>query len=115
MIHIKFYENGLPIFKNTIIHLLYLFMLKQHKKKYPDFMTWEQIKRHAKYGEISLHSYSHKQLMKLSTNEEIFEDTKNLWNIWKKKLGFKPKGYTYPFGIWWKSKRTNKNLILNIF
>ena len=93
----SFYENGLPIFKKYNYPFTLFVYVEATQKKYPDFMTWEQLKESAKYGEISLHSYSHKQLMKLS-NEEIFEDTKKSFEIFEKELGFKPKGYTYPFG-----------------
>lgn len=41
----------------------------KNKEVIPD--NWEQMKESSKYGEIALHSYSHKQLMKLS-NEEIW-------------------------------------------
>ena len=93
----SFYENGLPIFKKYNYPFTLFVYVEATQKKYPDFMNWEQIKEASKYGEIALHSYSHKQLMKLS-NEEIIEDTKKSYEIFEKELGFKPKGYTYPFG-----------------
>lgn len=60
-------------------------------------MTWDEIKESSKYGEIELHSYSHKQLVKL-TNEEIIKDTNLALEIFEKNLGFKPKAYSYPYG-----------------
>ena len=60
-------------------------------------MTWDEIKEASKYGEIELHSYSHKQLVKL-TNEEIIKDTNLALEIFEKNLGFKPKAYSYPYG-----------------
>ena len=93
----SFYENGLPIFKKYNYPFTLFVYVEATEKKYPDFMNWEQIKEASKYGEIALHSYSHKQLMKLS-NEEIIEDTKKSYEIFEKELGFKPKGYSYPFG-----------------
>lgn len=93
----SFYENGLPIFKKYNYPFTLFIYVEATQKKYPDFMNWEQIKKASKYGEIALHSYSHKQLMKLS-NEEIIEDTKKSYEIFEQELGFKPKGYSYPFG-----------------
>lgn len=93
----SFYENGLPIFKKYNYPFTLFVYVEATQKKYPDFMTWEQINEASKHGEIALHSYSHKQLIKLS-NDDIFEDTKKSFEIFEKELGFKPKGYTYPFG-----------------
>ena len=39
-------------------------------------MTWEEIKDASKYGEISLHSYGHKHLTKLSDDEFLKEQKK---------------------------------------
>ena len=93
----SFYTNALDIFKKYNYPFSLFVYVEATQKKYPDFMTWEQIKDASKYGEISLHSYGHKHLTKTS-NEEIFDDTKKAYDIFVKNLGFKPKGYTYPFG-----------------
>lgn len=93
----SFYENGLPLFKEYNYPFSLFVYVEATQKKYNDFMTWEQIKESSKYGEISLHSYSHEHLTKLS-NEELIEDTKKSYEIFEEKMGFKPKGYVYPFG-----------------
>ena len=93
----SFYENGLPLFKEYNYPFSLFVYVEATQKKYNDFMTWEQIKESSKYGEISLHSYSHEHLTKLS-NEELIKDTKTSYEIFEEKMGFKPKGYVYPFG-----------------
>lgn len=93
----SFYTNALNIFKKYNYPFTLFVYVESTQKKYPDFMTWEEIKETSKYGEIALHSYGHKHLTKLS-NEEIFDDTKKAYDMFVEKLGFKPLGYTYPFG-----------------
>lgn len=93
----SFYENGLALFKKYNYPFTLFIYVEASEKKYSDFMTWEQIKETSKYGEIALHSYSHKHLTHLS-NKEIFDDTKKSYDIFTKKLGFKPKSYVYPYG-----------------
>ena len=93
----SFYTNDLNIFKKYNYPFTLFVYVESTQKKYPDFMTWEEIKETSKYGEIALHSYGHKHLTKLS-NEEIFDDTKKAYDMFVEKLGFKPLGYTYPFG-----------------
>ena len=93
----SFYTSALNIFKKYNYPFTLFVYVESTQKKYPDFMTWEEIKETSKYGEIALHSYGHKHLTKLS-NEEIFDDTKKAYDMFVEKLGFKPLGYTYPFG-----------------
>ena len=95
----SFYTNALNIFKKYNYPFTLFVYVESTQKKYPDFMTWEEIKETSKYGEIALHSYGHKHLTKLS-NEEIFDDTKKAYDMFVEKLGFKPLGYTYPFGAY---------------
>lgn len=93
----SFYQNGLKLFKKYNYPFTLFVYVEATQKKYPDFMTWDEIKEASKYGEIELHSYSHKQLVKL-TNEEIIKDTNLALEIFEKNLGFKPKAYSYPYG-----------------
>ena len=93
----SFYQNGLELFKKYNYPFTLFVYVEATQKKYPDFMTWDEIKEASKYGEIELHSYSHKQLVKL-TNEEITKDTNLALEIFEKNLGFKPKAYSYPYG-----------------
>jgi peptidoglycan/xylan/chitin deacetylase (PgdA/CDA1 family) len=93
----SFYQNGLELFKKYNYPFTLFVYVEATQNKYPDFMTWNEIKEASKYGEIELHSYSHKQLVKL-TNEEITKDTNLALEIFEKNLGFKPKAYSYPYG-----------------
>ena len=93
----SFYKNGLPLFKKYNYPFTLFIYVEATEKKYGDFMTWEQIKEASKYGEIALHSYSHKHLTHMS-NQEILDDTKKSYDIFVNKLGFEPLGYVYPYG-----------------
>lgn len=93
----SFYQNALELFKKYNYPFTLFVYVEATQSKYPDFMTWNEIKEASKYGEIELHSYSHKQLVKL-TNEEITKDTNLALEIFEKNLGFKPKAYSYPYG-----------------
>ena len=93
----SFYQNGLEIFKKYNYPFTLFVYVEATNKKYGDFMNWEEIKESSKYGDIELHSYSHEQLIKLS-DEEIYNDTKKSFDIFEKEMGFKPKGYSYPYG-----------------
>lgn len=93
----SFYQNGLELFKKYNYPFTLFVYVEATQDKYPDFMTWDEIKEASKYGEIELHSYSHNQLVKL-TNEEITKDTNLALEIFEKNLGFKPKAYSYPYG-----------------
>lgn len=93
----SFYENALPIFKKYNYPFTLFVYVEASEKNYNDFMSWEEIKESSKYGEIALHSYAHPQLTHLS-NEEIYQDTKKAFELFKQNLGFEPKGYVYPYG-----------------
>lgn len=93
----SFYTNALPIFKKYDYPFTLFVYVEATQKRYPDFMTWNQIKDASKYGEVALHSYAHEHLTKLS-DKEIFDETKLSYDTFIKNLGFAPKGYTYPFG-----------------
>lgn len=93
----SFYENGLPLFKKYNYPFTLFVYVEATEKNYNDFMSWEQIKDASNYGEIALHSYGHKHLTK-QTNKEIYDDTKLSYEIFENKMGFKPKGYVYPYG-----------------
>lgn len=93
----SFYTNGLPLFKKYNYPFTLYVYVEATEKKYKDFMSWEEIKDSANYGEIGLHSHSHGHLTHFS-NKEIYEDTKKSYDLFKEKLGFTPKGYIYPYG-----------------
>jgi poly-beta-1,6-N-acetyl-D-glucosamine N-deacetylase len=93
----SFYTNALEIFKKYNYPFTLFVYVEATQKKYPDFMTWEQIKDASLYGEIALHSYGHKHMTKIS-DEEIFDETKLAYDIFVKNLNITPKGYSYPYG-----------------
>uniref|UniRef100_UPI00404827B1 polysaccharide deacetylase family protein n=1 Tax=Aliarcobacter sp. TaxID=2321116 RepID=UPI00404827B1 len=93
----SFYSNAFEIFKKYNYPFTLFVYVEATQKNYPDFMSWKEIKEVSKYGEISLHSYSHKHLTRLS-DKDIYDDTKIAYDEFVKNLGFIPKGYSYPFG-----------------
>ncbi|HIP55686.1 MAG TPA: polysaccharide deacetylase [Arcobacter sp.] len=93
----SFYENALEIFKKFDYPFTLYVYVEATNRKYPDFMTWEQIKEASKYGTIGLHSYSHPHLPKLS-RDEIIKDTRKALEVFEKNMGFTPKTYAYPYG-----------------
>lgn len=93
----SFYENGLEVFKKYKYPFSLYVYVEATQKHYGDFMTWEQIKESSKYGEIGLHSYSHKRLQNLS-KKELLDDTQQALDILKKHTNITPKTYVYPYG-----------------
>ena len=97
----SFYEHGLEVFKKYNYPFSLYVYVKATNKKYGDFMNWAQIKEASKYGSIGLHSYSHPHLQNLSKSK-IINDTKKAYDIFEKKVGFKPTVYAYPYGEYTK-------------
>ena len=93
----SFYTNGLDLFKKYKYPFTLFVYIEATDKGYGDFMTWEQIKDTQDYGEIGLHSYSHKHMVSLSA-EAMRRDTDKALASFKKHLGYTPKYYAYPFG-----------------
>ncbi len=93
----SFYNNGLAVFKKYDYPFSLYVYVKATKKKYKDFMTWEQIKEASKYGTIGLHSYGHKRMTHLSS-QEVYKDTKKAIELFEKNLGYTPKTYVHPYG-----------------
>lgn len=103
----SFYENGLPLFKEYNYPFTLFVYVQGTVGKYGDFMSWDEIKESAKYGEIGFHSYGHPHLVSLS-DEAIKADTQKGLTILQEKLGFKPKYYAYPYGEY--DERVRQNL-----
>jgi len=93
----SFYTNGLSLFKEYKYPFTLFVYIEATDKGYGDFMTWEQIKDTQNYGEIGLHSYSHKHMVSLS-RKAIRKDTDKALSSFTSNLGYKPKYYAYPFG-----------------
>ena len=106
----SFYKNGLPLFKKYNIPFTLFVYAKATTEKWGDFMSWEQVKECAKFGELGVHSWAHPHLAKL-TNKEIINDTKKAINAFKKYVGYVPDMYAYPYGEY--NERVKK--IINSF
>jgi len=105
----SFYENALKLFKEYKYPFTLFVSTKPSEQGFQDFMNWKEINECSLYGEIGLHSHSHPHLTHLS-DEEIKKDTKTAIRIFKKRLGFFPKYYAYPYGEY--DERV-KNIIKN--
>ncbi|NPA04411.1 MAG: polysaccharide deacetylase family protein [Epsilonproteobacteria bacterium] len=93
----KSFLKALPLFKKYNYPFTLLISTKPTNLRYPDFLTWRDLKRVSKFGEIGFHSHSHPHLLNLS-KKEIIKDTKTGLELFKKHLGFFPKYYAYPYG-----------------
>ena len=93
----SFYKNGLPLFKEYNYPFTLFVYVQATVGKYGDYMSWEQIRESAHYGEIGFHSYAHPHLVSMS-NLEIYRDNKKGLDIMRKELGYRPKYYAYPYG-----------------
>ena len=93
----SFYEKGIPLFKKYDYPFTLFAYIKASEKNYQDYMTWEQLKETSELGSIGLHSYGHKHMTHL-TSEQIYKDTKKAYEVFTEKLGFEPKTYVHPYG-----------------
>jgi peptidoglycan/xylan/chitin deacetylase (PgdA/CDA1 family) len=93
----SFYTSGLEVFKKYNYPFTLYVYVEATNRHFGDFMNWKQIKEASKYGSIGLHSYAHPRLQQL-TPKEIIKDTTKAYDIFEKKLGFKPISYAYPYG-----------------
>ena len=92
----SFYKNGLPIFKKYHYPFTLFVYVEGTDKRWPDFMTWKQVRETAKYGNIECHSYSHPHLPKLNDIEIIADIQKSL-NILRSKA-YIIDSFAYPYG-----------------
>ncbi len=93
----SFYENGLPLFKQYGYPFTLFVQSKTTQYKSSDYMSVEQVKDAARYGEIGCHSHNHYHLP-TKTPETVREDTQKCVDILSQILGEKPKYYAYPYG-----------------
>ena len=93
----SFYENAWPYLREKKIPLLLFIASKDVGKK--GYMSWEQIKELEKSGLVMIgnHSHTHGYLVD-KKNIEIVSDLEKSINIFKEKLGYSPKYFSYPFG-----------------
>ena len=94
---LSFYENAWPLLKKNKIPFILFISTKPVGNK--GYMTWEQIKEIEKseFAIIGHHSHSHDYLID-KTENEFLDDMKTSNLIFKKKLGYVPTLFSYPFG-----------------
>ncbi len=93
----SFYLNAWPILKkNNIPFILFVSTREVGNNGY---MTWEQIKEIDKSNLVTIgnHSHSHEYLIDWE-DKIILSDLKTSIKIFKNKLGYSPKIFSYPFG-----------------
>ncbi len=93
----SFIENGLEVFKEYNFPFTVFVNTEAVDRKFPDFMTWEDLREVEKYGSIGNHSHTHLKLVK-STNEEILADTKKAIELLEANLENPLRYYAHPYG-----------------
>lgn len=101
----SFYENGLALFKEYGYPFSLFVYVEATQKRYPDYLTWEQLREISQYGTIEFHSYGHGHMTQMS-DKALKEDFDKGLKLMKEKLGLEPKYFTYPYGEY--SKRVQK-------
>jgi len=93
----SFYENAWPYLKEKKIPFI-LFVSTKPIGKY-GYMNWDQIKEIEKedFAFIGNHSHSHEYLVNYEFND-FKNDIDQSIEIFKKKLGYNPIFFSYPFG-----------------
>jgi len=100
----SFYQNGLKLFREFNYPFTLFIYTEAIDNRYPDFMTWEQIKRTSQFGEIGIHSDKHPHLTHLDPIS-IMKDTQKAISSYKNVLKTPPKYYAYPYGEYDKNSR----------
>ena len=93
----SFYQNAWPILKEREIPFI-LFVSTREVGNH-GYMNWEQIKEieSSELATIGNHSHSHEYLIDW-TEGKIKNDLQTSIKIFKNKLGYSPKFFSYPFG-----------------
>ena len=110
----SFYDNAWPILKRENIPFILFISTEYVGKK--GYMDWDQIKEIEKsgLGIIGNHGHSHEYLVD-KTNDQIINDINQAIELFKKKLGYSPRYFSYPFGEYSNDfKIILKNLGFNI-
>ncbi len=93
----SFYDEAWPYLEeNNIPFILFVSTEPVGKKGY---MTWNEILEieNSKLGFIGHHSHTHDYLIDVN-DEEFIHDIETASKIFKEKLGYVPKIFSYPFG-----------------
>ena len=93
----SFYENGLPLFKAYGYPFTLFVYTKATEEGYGDFMSWEQVREAAKYGELGFHSHSHPHMVSKS-DAYLRDDFRTGLALMEKRTGIRPRYFAYPYG-----------------
>ncbi|MBN2895404.1 MAG: polysaccharide deacetylase family protein [Campylobacterales bacterium] len=93
----SFYDKAFELFKSYGYPFTLFVYVEATQSRYRDYMTWQQLKEAAAYGEIALHSYAHPHLISLDA-EAIAQDTRKAIELFTKAMGHSPAYYAYPYG-----------------
>lgn len=93
----SFYEHGYEIFKEFNYPFTIFVYVEAAEKKYPDFMTWDELKKISGLGTLEYHSYAHPSMVKID-EKKLKDDFENGLRVFEKNLGFKPQYFSYPYG-----------------
>ncbi len=93
----SFFTNALSVFKEYDYPFSVFVYVEATQKKYPDYLSWEELREIKKYGSIEFHSFGHKHMTYLS-DDEIREDFDKGLALFEKELNLKPHFFTYPYG-----------------
>jgi peptidoglycan/xylan/chitin deacetylase (PgdA/CDA1 family) len=93
----SFYKNAWQYLKNKKIPFILFISTREIGKK--GYMTWDQIREIEKEEFVFLgnHSHSHKYLINYNY-EDFKNDIDKSIDYFKKKIGYNPKFFSYPFG-----------------
>jgi peptidoglycan/xylan/chitin deacetylase (PgdA/CDA1 family) len=93
----SFYQHALTLFKEYNYPFSMFVYVDATEKKYGDFMSWDELKECAKYGSLEFHSLHHPHMTQLSDGA-LKEDFEQGLALFEKRLGTKPRFFSYPFG-----------------
>ncbi|MDR2341951.1 MAG: polysaccharide deacetylase family protein, partial [Campylobacteraceae bacterium] len=94
----KSFLNALEIFKEFGYPFSIFVYVQAAEQNYPDFMTWKELKSLEEFnGSLEFHSYAHPHLTRLN-KENLKKDFEKGLEIFKKRVGYMPNFYSYPYG-----------------
>ncbi len=93
----KSFLRALPIFREFRYPFTIFIATKPIQKRYPDFLSWDDLRSISHFGEIALHSHAHPHLVDLSS-DAIRKDTQKALTLFQHHLGIRAKAYAYPYG-----------------
>ncbi len=93
----SFYQHGLALFKEYGYAFTMFVYVDATEQKYGDYMSWDELKELAKYGSLEFHSMHHPHMTELS-DDAIKKDFDEGLALFEKRLGIKPRYFSYPFG-----------------